>query len=256
MWYHEKSIDRTGKVEYPLKDTSNIILYGEKLDETLFVYAHPLMDDFDFLGIYESGTTLYPPNEDRNHDQMVLDEVFGNAFDYEDMISSAQLPRPANALSELDLINKIAHTMHDPVASRDLISEAKNAMEEKKLLMKNKHLPVVTQSRMPKSKPSKYKAPVNINIPYEKLTLEKKNIIKNLIKETLTSPAKENKNINQLIYSSIRFVYRNIMTSSKPIDEAKLKCIIQMHADFYTNVENVVQLFHPQEYSPRPDDNQ
>lgn len=167
-----------GDVEYPLKDKSNIILYGEKLDETLLIYAHPLMDDFDFLPIYETGTTLYPPNEDRNHDQMVLDEVFGNAFEYEDMISSAQLPRPANKLSELDLIYKIAHTMQDPVESRDLIAEAKNAMEEKKLLMKNKQWPVAPTNRMPKSKPSKYKAPVNVNtsIPYEKLTPEKKNV--------------------------------------------------------------------------------
>lgn len=37
------------------------------------------------------------------------------------------------------------------------------------------------------------------------------------------------------------------MASSKPIDEAKLKCIIKMHADFYSNVENVVNLIHPQE---------
>lgn len=36
------------------------------------------------------------------------------------------------------------------------------------------------------------------------------------------------------------------MTSSKPIDEAKLKCIIQMHADFYANIENVVHLLHPE----------
>lgn len=165
-----------------MKEKSNIIIYGEKLDSTLFIYAHPLIDDFDFLPIYESGTTLYPPCEDRKNDQMVLDEIFGNAFEYEDMLSSAQLPLPANKLSEWDIIKKIAHNMNNQVASRDLIAEAKNAMEEKKQLLKSKNQQpvVITTNRMAKSKPSKYKAPqptnVNNNIPYEKLTPEKKNV--------------------------------------------------------------------------------
>lgn len=137
-----------------------------------------MIDDFDFSAIYEGGTTLHPPNEDRNNDQMVLNEMFGNTFEYEDMISSAQLPLLANKLSEMDLIRNIARTMNNQVASRDLIAEAKNAMEEKKQLMKSKKQPVVTTNRMSKSKPSKYKAPANVNtsIPYEKLTLEKKNV--------------------------------------------------------------------------------
>ncbi|KAG2231271.1 hypothetical protein INT48_008478 [Thamnidium elegans] len=227
---------RTNTTGYPLPSKSNMIIYGERRDSSLFIYAHPLIDDMKFLPVYESSsTTMCPSCDDLKNDQMVLDEIFGEAyaFDYDNLVLSAQLTDPTNKLTETEIVDKIAFDQKDKVEGRDLIAEAKNAMQEKQKLLKMNRKPV---NRISKSKPIKLKHKAELS-PYESLTLEKKN-------ETLDSPAKEDKSINQLIYSSVRYIYRNTVISSSSIDQTKLRCVIKMHADFYNNIGNIVNLFY------------
>ncbi|KAI9247893.1 hypothetical protein EDC94DRAFT_625390 [Helicostylum pulchrum] len=233
---------RTDTIGYPLPSKSNLIIYGERRDANLFIYAHPLIDDMKFLPVYESSTTMCPPCDDLKNDQMVLDEIFGEAyaFDYDNLVLSAQLTGPTNRLTETDIVDKIAYDQKDKVEGRDLIAEAKNAMQEKHDLLKMNRKP---GTRISKSKPTKLKQKAELS-PYNSLTLEKKNMIKALIKETLESPAKEDKSINQLIYSSVRYIFRNTVISSSSIDQTKLRCVIKMHADFYNNIGNIVNLFY------------
>ncbi|GAA5803249.1 hypothetical protein HPULCUR_008726 [Helicostylum pulchrum] len=218
----------TDTIGYPLPSKSNLIIYGERRDANLFIYAHPLIDDMKFLPVYESSTTMCPPCDDLKNDQMVLDEIFGEAyaFDYDNLVLSAQLTGPTNKLTETDIVDKIAYDQKDKVEGRDLIAEAKNAMQEKHDLLKMNRKP---GTRISKSKPTKLKQKAELS-PYNSLTLEKKNVnitilsylkscslnspfyiniqmIKALIKETLESPAKEDKSINQLIYSSVRYIF-------------------------------------------------
>lgn len=176
---------------------TNLIIYGEKAaDSTLFVYAQPLYDDFDFLPIYESSysgasntsCSQNPFLGDEKEQEMILDEIFDvdKELDEEkedseeirnDYIqSSAQLRPPSNKLSELEIIRRINCQVDDVDIPRDLLSEAKIAQEAKKQLIKQSRksqqtaaavttppaqaLPSIqhtTHSRISKSKPSKYK---------------------------------------------------------------------------------------------------
>lgn len=167
---------RTGAntTSYPLPSKSNLIIYGERRDASLFIYAHPLIDDMKFLPVYESSTTMCPPCDDLKNDQMVLDEIFGEeyAFDYDNLVLSAQLTDPTNKLTETDIVDKIAYDQKDKVEGRDLIAEAKNAMQEKQQLLKMNRKPV---NRISKSKPTKLKQRPEPS-PYDSLTLEKKNV--------------------------------------------------------------------------------
>lgn len=146
-------------VPYPLPSKSNMIVYGERRDSSLIIYAHPFFDDFDFLPVYQANLTLYPPHDDLKNNQMVLDDIFGDAytFDCENIVQSAQLALPSNKLTEMEMIRKIAVKREDQVTSRDLITEAKNAAQEKHRLLKSKN----KSNRMFKSKPSKYK-PISV----------------------------------------------------------------------------------------------
>lgn len=142
---------------YPLK--SYIIIYGEKVDTNLFIYAQPLIDDFDFLPIYETSYSLAsrqssPKNPfigDKENDQEILNDIFGGgehkgtAF----IESSAQLNTPSNKLSELEIIKKMNAVTTSTI---DLISDAAEARKSIKMQQHTSH------GRISKSKPSKYKS--------------------------------------------------------------------------------------------------
>ncbi|GAA5817463.1 hypothetical protein MFLAVUS_011011 [Mucor flavus] len=170
----ETKLAGANTTSYPLPSKSNLIIYGERRDASLFIYAHPLIDDMKFLPVYESSTTMCPPCDDLKNDQMVLDEIFGEeyAFDYDNLVLSAQLTDPTNKLTETDIVDKIAYDQKDKVEGRDLIAEAKNAMQEKQQLLKMNRKPV---NRISKSKPTKLKQRLELS-PYDSLTLEKKNV--------------------------------------------------------------------------------
>lgn len=175
------SVNKVNEEElYPFSIGNRCIIYGERLN----VYVHPIYNDHEFLPIYEP-STVHPNEKDI---QPVLHEIFGDEFDINSsaMISSAQLSSPKNQRNEIELIRDLNHNSH----GRDLLSEFKLAVEEKKKQQQK-------QRTLTKSKPTKI-------VSTTTLLEEKKIVVKKLIKEALSGSVKEDKSINQLIYSSIR----------------------------------------------------
>ncbi|CEP18053.1 hypothetical protein [Parasitella parasitica] len=238
--------------------STNMVVYGEKsnINDSISVYAHPMIDDFSFFPAYEMANTTDNINKETN--MAILDEIFGmeHVYKHREMMSSSDMVAPNNRYTELEIIERLSSSQSALDSSADILTSAMAA--RKATHNRRHHIPEKKpNSRLLKSVPSKYisnrlapptsssssspTSPSGMTRQQE----EKKQMIRRVIKSELTRQGKDivgDKELFQQIYTSVRYCYRDIVNSTVELDQEKLTVIVKMNVDFYNNMDNIARL--------------
>ncbi|KAI8882692.1 hypothetical protein K501DRAFT_333837 [Backusella circina FSU 941] len=233
---------------YPLKPNLKLLVYTERQypGEKLSLYAQPIYAHDEFTSVYHlEDLADFSETMSQNGESISVIQMLGQALPV--------LTESNKEESEMDMIKDIEMNIKQKrsnAENRDLFKMDKNSTNIRKR-PHSKPVKTIFNSHTKKPIPKKTMNPSKSSkepLPVE----EKKMMIKKLIKETLIQldydkKSDETSQLFQQIYLSIRYAFRNVFSTCTELDEKKLKYIIKLHVDFYTNLDALIDIFHPVE---------